>query len=161
MNSKNLKLRITFQFIIYALTMVSCNSDEMDREIKADLTIKAKEDVNFAGVNFTVRNRNVKIWGYCPTDKSRKAIIQKLGTIHVIRNIEDQMVIRPVLIKQDFPLKQLADSLLAKHPESWAEITDQNIILRGNIKEKQLSKLLQEIKQRIPERVLLNQTTLN
>jgi len=133
--------------------MVSCNRYEMDRQIKADLTIKAKEDVNFAGVNFTVRNRNVKIWGYCPTDKSRKAIIQKLGTIHVIKNIEDQMVIRPVLIKQNFSLKQLADSLLAKFPESWAEITDRNVILRGNIKAKQPSKLLQAIQQRIPERV--------
>jgi hypothetical protein len=161
MNSKNIELSFIFYFVISALSMVSCNSYEMDQEIKADLIIKAKEDVNFADVNFIVRNRNVKIWGYCPTNKSRMAIIQKLGTIHVIKNIDNQLLTRPILINQDFYLKQLADSLLAKHPESWAVITDQNVILRGNVKEKQLSKLLQAIHQQIPQRVLINQTTLN
>jgi hypothetical protein len=156
-----MKLHITLRLVICALSMVSCNSYERDRQIKADLTIKAKEDVNFAGVNFTVRNRNVKIWGYCPTYKSRTAIIQKLGTIHVIKNIDNQLVIKPLHIDQDFYLKQLADSLLATHPESWAVITDQNIILKGNIKEKQLPKLLQAFHQRIPERRLINQTSAN
>ena len=156
-----MKIRITLSLVICALSMVSCNSYERDRQIKADLTIKAKEDVNFAGVNFIVRNCNVKIWGYCPTYKSRMAIIQKLGTIHVIRRIDNQLVIRPLTIGQDFYLKQLADSLLATHPESWAVITDRNIILKGNIKEKQLPKLLQAIHQRIPERILINQTAAN
>lgn len=156
-----MKLYSTLRFVICALSIISCNSYERDRQIKADLTMKAKEDVNFAGVNFTVRNRNVKIWGYCPTYKSRMAIIQKLGTIHVIKNIDNQVVIRPLTIGQDFDLKQLADSLLAIHPESWAVITDRNIILKGNIKEKQLPKLLQAIHQRIPERILINQTTVN
>jgi len=156
-----MKLHSTLRFVICALSIISCNGYERDRQIKADLTMKAKEDVNFAGVNFTVRNRNVKIWGYCPTYKSRTAIIQKLGTIHVIKNIDNQLVIRPLTIGQDFDLKQLADSLLATHPESWAVITDQNIILKGNIKEKRLPKLLQAIHQRIPERILINQTTVN
>jgi len=89
------------------------------------------------------------------------AIIQKLGTIHVIKKIDNQLVIKPLHIDQGFYLKQLADSLLASHPESWAVITDRNIILKGNIKEKQLPKLLQAIHQWIPERILINQTVAN
>jgi len=156
-----MKRHAILYILVCTLLMVSCNSYEKDKQIKADLTIKAKEDINFAGVNFTVKNRDVKIWGNCPTYKSKMAILQKLGTIHVINHIDDQLAIGQLYLGQDHDLKLLADSLLAKHPESWAVITDQNVILKGNVKEKQLPKLLEAIHQQIPERALINQTTVN
>ena len=156
-----MKRHAILYFLVCTLLIVSCNSYEKDKQIKADLTIKAKEDVNFAGVNFTVKNLDVKIWGNCPTYKSKMAILQKLGTIHVIKHIDDQLAIGPLYLGQDHGLKLLADSLLAKHPESWGVITDQNVILKGNVKEKQLPKLLKAIHQQIPERTLINQTRVN
>lgn len=141
--------------------MTACSGYERDQQIKADLTIKAKEDINFAGLNFTVQDRHVNIWGICPTESAKKEVIRKLATIHVIKGIHAKLVVAPLKIDTNFALKQRMDSLLARHPNSWPEITGQSIIIKGSVKEEQLPQLLNSIHKTIPNHLLINQIQTN
>jgi hypothetical protein len=126
--------------------MQGCSQQARDEAIKADITIKAKDDVNFAGVQFTVRNGMVKLLGNCPTPKSRALVKQKLSTIHVIDSVEDHLTVAPVTIGLTFALKQQADSVLAKYPTVMATVSDTSIILLGDIESSALQKLLPQMK---------------
>jgi hypothetical protein len=120
----------------------SCSQQAIDQEIKADVTIKAKDDVNFAGIHFFVKNGVVSLFGSCPTSKSRELIKQKLGTIHVIDSLEDHLVIAPVTLGSSFVLRQQADSVLARSPTVAASVSDTAITLLGEIEYSALQKLL-------------------
>ena len=151
----------TYAFLTTFLLITACSSYERDKQIKADLTIKAKEDVNFAGLNFTVEDRHVNIWGICPTQRAKKEVIRKLSTIHVIKGIHAQLIVAPLKIDTNFALKQQMDSLLAGHPGLWSELTGLSIIIKGKAKEKQLPQLLNSIHKTIPKHLLINQTRTN
>jgi hypothetical protein len=150
-----------YSFAITVLLMAACSSYERDKQIKADLTVKAKEDINFAGLKFTVQDRYVHIWGICPTERAKTEVIRKLAAIHVIKGINAKLVIAPLKIDTNFVLKQRMDSLLARHPGLWSELSGQRIIIKGRIKDKQLPQLLNSIHQAIPNRLLINQTLTN
>jgi hypothetical protein len=119
-----------------------CSQQAKDKELKADVTLKAKEDVNFAGIHFFVEKGVVKLFGSCPTSKSRELIKQKLSTIHVIDSLEDHLVIAPVTLGPSFALKQQADSVLAQYPTVAASVSDTSITLLGEIEYSALQKLL-------------------
>jgi osmotically-inducible protein OsmY len=127
------------------LPMVSCNQQARDQEIKADVTVKAKEDVNFAGVQFTVENGRVTLSGSCPTVKSRAMLRQKLKTIHVIDSVDDRLQIAPVTIGSSFAVKQQVDSVLASYPTVTATVSDNAVALLGSISKKELGKLLESV----------------
>jgi osmotically-inducible protein OsmY len=127
------------------LPMVSCNQQARDKEIKADITVKAKEDVNFAGVQFTVENGRVTLLGSCPTLKSRAMLRQKLKTIHVIDSVDDRLQIAPVTIGSSFAVKQQVDSVLASYPTVTATVSDNAVALLGSISKKELGKLLESV----------------
>jgi osmotically-inducible protein OsmY len=127
------------------LPMVSCNQQARDQEIKADITVKAKEDVNFAGVQFTVENGRVTLLGSCPTLKSRAMLRQKLKTIHVIDSVDDRLQIAPVTIGSSFAVKQQVDSVLASYPTVTATVSDNAVALLGSISKKELGKLLESV----------------
>jgi hypothetical protein len=119
-----------------------CSQQAKDKELKADVTLKAKDDVNFAGLHFFVEKGVVKLFGSCPTSKSRELIKQKLSTIHVIDSLEDHLVIAPVTLGPSFALKQQADSVLAQYPTVAASVSDTAITLLGEIEYSALQKLL-------------------
>ena len=128
-------------FIVFLLT-AACTQQSLDAELKADITGKAKEDINFAGVMFTVDNRKVTLRGNCPTRKSREKVLQLLGTIHMLKGIEDHLTIAPVTLSSSFSLRQQVDSLLSKYPAVTAAVSDTLVILEGKIKSKDLEQLL-------------------
>ena len=135
-----------FQFGVTLLLLSACSQQSRDREIKADITSKAKEDVNFAGAYFTVQDGNVSLWGKCPTEKSRDLLIQKLKTIHVIKVIDNRLTIGPVSIGSDFSLKQQVDSVLAKYPGITAALSGNGIQLLGSAKSTELQKILESLR---------------
>jgi hypothetical protein len=135
-----------FSLVCMILLLLSaCSQQARDREIKADITIKAKQDVNFTGVYFTVKDGTVSLWGKCPTEKSRGLLLQKLKTIHVIKSIDDRLIIGPVSIDSNFSLKQQVDSILAKYPGVSAELSGNGIHLLGRAKPAELRKMLESL----------------
>jgi len=156
-NLKNLLLLS----IYLALATAGCGPYQRDQQIKADLTMKAKEDVNFAGLHFTVEDRNLSIWGSCPTFKSKHAVMQKLSSIHVIKNIDERITIRPVTIGNNFSIKQEADSILAKHPGAWAEVNSNVVTIYGNFEKNASHKVMSTITEKLPAIILINKSFSN
>lgn len=124
------------------LAVQGCSQQSLDKEIKADITSKAKEDINFAGVMFVVEKGRVTLSGSCPTAKSREMVKQKLRTIHVVDSVEDHLILAPVTLGPSFAIKQEVDSVLAKYPAVTAAVSDSAVLLIGKIKNADLNKLL-------------------
>jgi len=144
-------------FVIALLSITtSCSPYKRDQQIKADLVLKAKDDASFAGVQFTVYNRNVTLWGVCPTEKSRMMVKQKLSTIHVIKKIDDKMMLGPVELNANYVLKQALDSVLAEYPRATGKIDTSGIVLNGTVKQQYLAKLLKSVSRIKPEAVIIN-----
>jgi hypothetical protein len=132
-----------FLWMCFAIPILEgCSQQAKDKEIKADITIKAKDDVNFAGLQYFVKNGIVKLFGNCPTTKAREMVKQKLSTIHVIDSLEDHLVIAPVILNSSFAIKQQADSVLATYPMVAASVSDTAIVLVGEIEYSNLQKLI-------------------
>jgi len=138
---------LTSHFVLAAWVMlqVACTPNIRDAELKADITVKAKADVNFAGVLFTVEKRTVTLWGSCPTNRSRETIIKQLRTIHMLEGIEDHLRIAPVILGSSFTLKQQVDSVLSTYPSVAASVSDTLVILEGKINNKDLERLLPSV----------------
>ncbi|WP_320463080.1 BON domain-containing protein [Pedobacter sp. CFBP9032] len=128
-----------------ALMMSGCREGIRDEEIKADLTMKAKEDLNFAGVQFYVENAQVTLSGSCPTLKSRALLIQKIKAIHVVDTIINNLEIAPVVLTTTFGLKQDVDSILSKYPTVTALVTDSIVVIKGKVKDQERGKLLRSL----------------
>lgn len=125
--------------------MSGCREGIRDEEIKADLTMKAKEDLNFAGVQFYVENAQVTLSGSCPTLKSRTLLIQKIKAIHVVDTIINNLEIAPVVLTTTFGLKQDVDSILSKYPTVTALVTDSIVVIKGKVKDQERGKLLRAL----------------
>lgn len=125
--------------------MSGCREGIRDEEIKADLTMKAKEDLNFAGVQFYVENARVTLSGSCPTLKSRALLIQKIKAIHVVDTIINNLEIAPVVLTTTFGLKQDVDSILSKYPTVTALVTDSIVVIKGKVKDQERGKLLRSL----------------
>lgn len=125
--------------------MSGCREGIRDEEIKADLTMKAKEDLNFAGVQFYVENAQVTLSGSCPTLKSRALLIQKIKAIHVVDTIINNLEIAPVVLTTTFGLKQDVDSILSKYPTVTALVTDSVVVIKGKVKDQERGKLLRAL----------------
>jgi osmotically-inducible protein OsmY len=133
---------------------------DRDKEIKIDIASKAKSDVNFVGVNFTVNDSKVTLTGNCPTVKARAGIDQALKTIHVLKGVDNRIQIAPVTLDSSFAVKQAVDSVLASYPRVNADVTDSAVVLIGMVKKEDSSKLLEDIK-KVAGRTLVNQMTTN
>jgi hypothetical protein len=131
---------------LLAVSMLSaCSQKARDQAIKADLTVKAKEDVNFAGVRFSVEKGMVTLTGSCPTTKSKNLVMQKIGTIHVIDSLQDHLVIGPVRIGPSFSVSQQVDSILAAYPSVIATVSDTAVVLRGKVRITELEKMVSAV----------------
>jgi hypothetical protein len=131
--------------LLVLLAVSSCNSYYCDRQIKQDITSKAKNDVNFAGLKFTVKKGEVRLFGNCPTERCLIEVNTTLKSIHVIRKITNEAGIAPVTINASYTKKLQVDSVLSGYPAVWAEVSDTAVVLRGSIAEEETPKLLRTI----------------
>ena len=125
--------------------LLSCSQGFRDQEIKADITTKAKDDINFAGVYFVVEKGVVTLTGTCPAVKSKGLVLQKLSSIHTIARVDDHLKIAPLLIDSNIILKQEVDSVLAAYPQVSAAVTGNFVTLRGRIEPVKVNTMLQSI----------------
>ncbi len=149
---KRIKVSWKVCYVLYLFTffLVGCTRKARDIEIKADITIKARDDANFGDVHFFVKNGLVRLVGSCPTPRSRELINQKLKSIHIIDSLKDELIIAPVTLGTSYALKQQADSVLARYPMVSAFVSNTSIMLSGEIEISELQKLLPLIKKVFP-----------
>jgi len=140
-------------FIIYiaviclVATQFGCNQKKRDKEIKADIMTKTKTDLNFAGVSYTVEGGVVTLTGNCPTGKSRSEAEKTIKTINVIKGLNNQIVVAPVLLNADLGLKQQVDSVLAAYPAVQGIVSNRIVTLTGRMLRQESGKLMPAINQ--------------
>jgi len=129
-----------FKILLLGVTAIiaGCTTD---KDIKADLAQKAKNDVNFAGVSYTVENKVVTLSGICSSVKAGQKVLQTVKDIHVIKGIIDRVQISPVTLNEDFSLQQAADSMLAVYPQVQATVKNHSILLSGKATKKDIDSL--------------------
>ncbi len=147
-----IKLYICFLFMLIAIC-TSCSQANQDKHIKADLTAKAKNDLNFAGVNYTVNNGMVILTGNCSSAKSKAEVEQTVKGINIIKGIDNRIVIASVVINADFPLKQAVDSVLKTYPQVQATVNKNIILLEGKAEKKDIGKLLLGLNKLHPDKI--------
>ncbi|RYY16852.1 MAG: BON domain-containing protein [Chitinophagaceae bacterium] len=128
--------------ICLALLLMSCSQHTIDREIKSDIATKAKSETCFAGINYIVANGRVHLSGTYPTDACRQKIISKIQGIAGVSEIDNRMVPGEVVLNQDYELKLRLDSVLSRYPSVMAQLSGNNIYLRGNLPSAEAKKLI-------------------
>jgi hypothetical protein len=126
---------------LVALALAGCQTS--DQEIRADIAVKAEQDLNFSGLNYTVRAGVVHFIGRCPSDKAFAKIQQTIANIHVIKAVHYNISIAPVVLDTLTPVKLQADSLLAQYPQVIGRVSSAGVTLKGDVTATEKAKLLQ------------------
>ncbi|WP_158824720.1 BON domain-containing protein [Mucilaginibacter lacusdianchii] len=145
-----------FRYVIVLLAFAginSCSQESRDKEIKADIATKTKTDLNFAGVNYTVDKGVVTLSGNCASKKSKSEAEQIVKSINIIKGVNNQILIAPVVITADLPLKQSVDSILKDYPAVQADVDQNTIALTGKIKQQDIKQLLPALNSLHPNKI--------
>lgn len=134
--------KVLIALIVLAVT--GCQTS--DQEIRADIAVKAQQDLNFSGLDYTVRSGVVNFRGHCPSEKAFLKIKQTIANIHVIKGVNYQVTIVPVVLDTLTLVKLQADSLLAQYPTVTAQINPAGVTLKGDVTALERTKLLQTFK---------------
>jgi hypothetical protein len=126
---------------LVVLALAGCQTS--DQEIRADIAGKAQQDLNFLGLNYTVRAGVVDFIGHCPSEKAFAKIKQAIANIHVIKAVRYDVTIAPVVLDTLTLVKLQADSLLSKYPEVTATVYPTGLTLKGEVPVLEKAKLLQ------------------
>jgi len=137
-------------FLVTCFCLASCSQEQTDKEIKADITVKAKSNLNFANVNFTVDKGVVTLTGKCPSEQNKEHIEATIKSISIVKGIIDSIQIAPVTITADQPLKQAVDSVLMDYANVDANVSNDTVTLMGKAKKQELTKLMQQMKKLNP-----------
>lgn len=125
------------------LALAGCQTS--DQEIRADIAIKAQQDLNFAGLHYTVSNGIANFTGNCPSEKAFKKIQQTIKNIHVLKAVNYNVNIAPVKLDTLTPIKLQVDSLLAQYPQVIAKVDTASITLKGTITALNKAKLIKAL----------------
>ena len=123
--------------------IISCSQQEIDKETKADITTKAKTDISFAGVNYTVADGVVYLSGKCPTDKAKTSVEGTVKDIAGVKNVVNTISIAPVVLTSDYALKQSVDSVLKNYAGVQADVRDSMVVVKGEAEKKDMQKLME------------------
>jgi hypothetical protein len=129
------------------LLVSSCTQEYQDKGTKADLTTKAKSELDFVGVHFTVTNGVITLTGNCPTPKAKAEVEKTAAAIAGVKQVVNQITIAPVVISSDRPLQQKVDSLLMAYPQAQGKVLDSVVTLQGQALERDVEKLQSGLKQ--------------
>lgn len=148
--------RIIILMSFYALLLLalnSCSQQHKDEEIKRDLTAKAKNYKEFAGVHFVVHDGIVSLSGECPTENWKSVVETKVKGVYAVKGVINHITIAPVIIGTDDQLKQSVDSVLKIYPDVEAIVKDSIVELQGSAQSKDKQKLLSAIQQLQPRQL--------
>jgi hypothetical protein len=156
MKTQKSRLSYISQSILFFLIIAATGCKTSDNEIKGDVATKAKADINFAGVKYTVKNGVVLLTGNCPSIESKKTVVKQIKNIKVVKGVVDRINIAPVVLDNNLVLKSSVDSVLQTYPSVQADVTQTGVILNGTAPKKDVDKLMSAITKLDPGRVQNN-----
>jgi osmotically-inducible protein OsmY len=139
--------------------LMSCSRQTMDSAIKGDITTKAKSEIAFAGVNYTVAKGVVQLSGVCPSQKERDKVESTVSKISGVKSVVNAIITGPVVLDENFSLKQSVDSVLKDYILATAQVSNKQVTLTGQVNEKELKKITEGI-QKLPVSGIDNRLTV-
>ena len=140
------------------ISVAGCGQKEKDKDIKADITTKAQSEIAFAGVHYTVNKGVVDLWGTCPSEKEKHKVETTVGKIAGVKKIINQVVLGPVVLDENFSLKQSVDSALKNYSLVSAQVSNGIVTLTGEAKADEVQKIqesLQKLSVNIDNRIIV------
>lgn len=128
--------------IIIFLVAVLIGCKPKDSDIKQAIAVNAKEQLAFAGINYTINQQTVTLSGNCPGEELKNKMIKQVKSSPGVKEVIDHIIIAPVVLDNDFVLKQKVDSVLAKYANVQSQVKGGVAILTGTIKQNELDKLM-------------------
>lgn len=135
------------------IAICSCSQQYKDREIKKDLTSKAKSNKELIGVHFVVNDGIVSLSGECATPQDRAKVESTVKGVYAVTGVLDNIAIAPVVIGTDNLLKQSVDSTLKTYPGVRALVKDSIVQLQGYAETKDEQKLSTSIQELGPKQL--------
>lgn len=105
------------------------------------ISVTAKEEPAFAGVNYTVENGEVTLRGNVPSEMERDKIANKVKEMAGVNDVVNDIIIAPIVLNTDYVLKKSVDSVLKKYPTVLATVQDSVIMVEGTIGSRKAQKL--------------------
>jgi hypothetical protein len=124
-----------------------------DAQLKADISSKAKTEINFAGVDYTVRQGVAELTGVCPTEDARKKVEEKVKKIAGIKEVRNNIVVGSLLLNADLLLKQTVNDKIKSYPDVQALVQDSVIEVSGVVKQGDKDKILKDLSSLHPRAV--------
>lgn len=123
--------------------VLGCTSKDVG--IKESIAANAKEQLMFAGINYSVNNGVVTLTGNAPGEELKEKIVKRVQSIGGVKKLIDHISIGPVLLDSDFIVKRKVDSVLADYPQVEAQVKNGVVKLSGTIQKQNEEKLLKDI----------------
>jgi hypothetical protein len=141
------KRRMAATGLSAVLLLLSCSRQTMDRAIKGDIATKAKTEIAFAGVNYTVADGVVNLSGACPSPKEKSNVETTVQKIAGVKKVVNNISLSPVLLDENFSLKQSVDSVLKDYNLVTAQLQNKQVVLTGQAGEKEAQELTKSLQQ--------------
>lgn len=142
--------------IAFYICLTACTDN--DKEIRQHIAGIAQTDLNFAGLSYTVANGVVTIHGKCPSNYALGDVQHTLKNIHLIKAIDSDIIIAPVLLDENTPVRQKVDSVLSVYPQVTASIDSSALRLAGKVSRADELKLLPAL-HKVCSLTIVNQIT--
>lgn len=139
---KMMRGRVCF---ICLLLLMACNQHEKDKGIRQMINAQAREKIAFAGVEYSVQNGVVILRGTCSTEQERSEVESEVKQTSGVKEVQNQIIIAPVILTGEHLIKKAVDSVLADYPAVQASIRDSVVYLNGETDKQTSEKLLQAL----------------
>jgi osmotically-inducible protein OsmY len=137
-------LKSVLLFVIVAGVTACANKDA---DIRESIQANAKTETMFAGISYTVFEGVVTLTGNCPSQELKQKLIKRIESLGGVKEIVDEIRIAPVLLDNDFVVKQKVDSVLATYPGVESTVSNGLITLRGKLAKDRSEKLVNALTQ--------------
>lgn len=134
---------VLWNVLLTGFVFTSCSQQKKDREIKAEITVKSKQEIAFAAVSATVREGVVTLTGTCPSSKAREKAGSTVKQVPGVKGVINQINIAPVVLDTDPYLKQSVDSVLKQYALAQAQVEQNKVLLTGEAPANDIPKILQ------------------
>jgi hyperosmotically inducible periplasmic protein len=131
--------------VVIAAGVTACA--HKDADIKESIQANAKTETMFAGISYTVAGGAVTLTGNCPSQELKQKLIKRIESVGGVKRIVDEIRIAPVLLDNDFVVKQKVDSVLATYPGVESTVSNGVITLHGQLARDRSEKLVDALRQ--------------
>lgn len=124
-------------------TIALCSCTPKDSDIKESIAVNAKEQLMFAGINYSVSHGVVTLTGKSVSQELKQKVIQFIQALGGVKQVIDKVGVAPVVLDSNFILKQKVDSVLAKYPTAESQVQQGVAKLTGQVKSTDQEKIMQ------------------